>query len=69
MGTYRYTWNDDIEEYGTPLSDYFCAVCHQYIVGDDIADMHSTPDGEDCHAECCPACNKTHAPRGKENTP
>ena len=32
---------------------YFCAVCHEHF--DD--DPHTMPDGEDCHAACCPECN------------
>ena len=37
--------------------DYFCEVCHQPITGDDIEDRHTAPDGEDCHAACCPRCS------------
>ena len=34
--------------------EYFCEVCHQPIVGPDIDERHTTDDGEDCHAACCP---------------
>ncbi|MCU0843086.1 MAG: hypothetical protein MUC79_15420 [Thiobacillaceae bacterium] len=39
------------------MSDYWCAVCHLPIVGDDIDERHTTDDGEDCHAACCPECH------------
>lgn len=35
---------------------YWCAVCHQPIVGSDVEPRH-TFDGEDCHANCCPFCH------------
>ena len=35
---------------------YWCAECSKPIEGDDIDARHSTPDGEDCHAGCCPTC-------------
>ena len=35
-----------------------CPVCGEPMVFDDDADvdLHSMPDGADCHAECCPIC-------------
>lgn len=37
------------------MPDYVCAVCGEAI--DPELDIHSTPDGEDCHPDCCPVCN------------
>jgi hypothetical protein len=40
--------------------DYgLCPMCGEPMTferGEDV-DLHSTPDGEDCHAECCPTCS------------
>lgn len=38
------------------LADYWCDVCDSPIIGEDINDIHTTDDGEDCHAECCQLC-------------
>lgn len=38
---------------------YECAVCDRPIMGDDVDARHSLPDGEDCHAGCCPDCEVT----------
>jgi len=37
-----------------------CPVCGEMMAFDDDEDidLHSMPDGEDCHAECCPICNE-----------
>lgn len=34
---------------------YFCIVCHNEIVGEEIDERHSFA-GEDCHVDCCPGC-------------
>lgn len=36
---------------------YYCAVCDQPILGDDIERRHTTPTGEDCHNDCCALCD------------
>lgn len=40
------------QDYGT------CPVCGKPMVFEagESVDLHSMPDGSDCHAECCPTC-------------
>jgi hypothetical protein len=35
------------------LAAYWCSVCGDPILD---AEPHTAPDGEDCHARCCPTC-------------
>lgn len=35
---------------------YWCAVCTDPIIGDDIDARHSDYDGNDVHVACCPVC-------------
>jgi hypothetical protein len=37
---------------------YICFVCHE-LIDPEIADIHSLPNGEDCHEACCFVCNNT----------
>ncbi len=39
------------------MPDYVCAACGEEI--DPELDIHSTPDGEDCHPDCCPVCDQS----------
>jgi hypothetical protein len=41
------------------MRDYgLCPVCGEPMVfaDDEDVDLHSMPDGTDCHADCCPVC-------------
>ena len=52
------------------MNDYgLCPVCDQPMTFEDDADvdLHSMPDGSDCHAECCPTCS-VPAPAPDEET-
>jgi hypothetical protein len=37
------------------MAEYWCGVCLEQIDPAE-GDIHSLPNGEDCHAECCPEC-------------
>lgn len=36
--------------------EYLCGVCEEVI--DPAEEIHSLPNGEDCHAGCCPQCKE-----------
>lgn len=38
--------------------EYYCVICGEWFDYDPDHEPHSTEDGEDCHEECCPFCNK-----------
>lgn len=37
------------------MAEYWCGVCHEQI-DPEAGDIHSLPNGEDCHADCCKEC-------------
>lgn len=38
---------------------YVCAECDGPIIGVEVDEMHTHPNGEDVHAGCCPGCHAT----------
>lgn len=38
--------------------DYLCAICGKWFNYNPEKEPHSTPDGEDCHEQCCPDCQE-----------
>ena len=38
--------------------EYWCSECGKPITGEQVDERHTSPDGEDVHAEGCEACGR-----------
>lgn len=46
---------------------YWCAVCDQPILGDDIDARHWDDTGNDVHDTCCDQCGENNNPSKEDN--